>query len=286
MNQAKFSEFTKLALVHLKSYNYKLCRKGLLERGMQMKIYFGDFSLLEDRFLKDSFNQYSCREDLKKKLEEKKALIVQKELGKLKTALVALDRTISNIKRDVQSLVKEETYNAWLKRVTVISNRFKCQYSEINNDLYNHLYKANRTTESALNCIIVDSHWINKNICDSHKDIRELVLDFNETDIETDIGTLFSDEMEQKSGKRKSETEARTPEKKRKQSEEKSESITEDRVEKRTANSNVDGLDPVSTEEFSEDESEILNEIVTVVDEVGEVNLSDFMDNLYQATDL
>lgn len=268
MNQVKFSEYTRRILVHAKAYNQKLCKKGLLERGLKMKIYFGDFTLLEDQFIKTNFNPDNGENPLNE-FNEKKSLIVQKEIKKLKAALLALDKTINGIKQEVNSLIKEETYNAWLRRVTAISNRFKCLYSEIFNDMYNHLYKANKITESALSLIAVDSRWINNNICDSYKDIKEVVLDFNESD----ISALFSENSvpETEGIKRKSDGKVNDCDcnKKHKESNEDNQSVS----------IQVENLDPISSDEFSEDESTILNEIVTI-DEVGEINISDFMDKL------
>lgn len=47
---------TRMVVSCTKAYNEKLCKKGLLERSIKMKLYIGDFKNLENSFLKEMFN--------------------------------------------------------------------------------------------------------------------------------------------------------------------------------------------------------------------------------------
>lgn len=51
MNRVCFTKSTGSILVHLKEYNHRLCRKGLLQRMQGLKIAIGDQKSIENDFL-------------------------------------------------------------------------------------------------------------------------------------------------------------------------------------------------------------------------------------------
>lgn len=163
MNREQFSNSTRLTLMHMKAFNYKLCRKGLLERGVSMKLFIGNFTNLGNDFLKNSLIS-GKNEDLLNKLNEEKEKVMNKEIRNLNLALQSLDITINTIRKEVQVGVSGEIYNGWLKRINMISTRFKTMYSNINNDYYNHFYNISKKNDAVWGNITKDVQWLN-NIC-------------------------------------------------------------------------------------------------------------------------
>lgn len=62
MNRAELLRLTGNLMVHLKTYNYKLCKKGLLERGLEMKILIENFMNFENEWLKKT-SGLDCEHD-------------------------------------------------------------------------------------------------------------------------------------------------------------------------------------------------------------------------------
>lgn len=155
MNREYFSQSTKNVLLHLKEYNFKLCRKGILERAIEMKIDIGEFKNAENVFLKNMFNA-SDDADMFEKFNEDKRKQIDIEINKLKVALTALDKTIVNIKNDVKSKIDKRIYGEWLNRIECMSKRFKILYSDVNNNLYNHFYKLSCERNATWNNLLSD----------------------------------------------------------------------------------------------------------------------------------
>lgn len=235
---------TRMVVSCIKTHNEKLCRKGLLERSIKMKLYIGDFKNFENGFLKETFNPNGSKNEaeMKSKLNAEKEAVVIKSIKKLKTALETLDKTINTLKKEVSSLIKKENYDAWEKRIGTISNRFKSLYSDMNNELYNYHYKMSIKEASAWNNIFSDSNWIDSNICSLYTNVNELVVDFEEGD----INGLFCIEKEQNNRKRKSESGGDLADK-------------TDKIQKR---------ETMTGDNRNEDERK--------ADEVGEIDASDF----------
>lgn len=181
MNRQYFTNSTRLAVIHIKELNYKLCRKGLLERCSKMKIYAGEFKVSENVFLVDSLNS---NDNALTKMIETKMKLMENEISKIENSLKALERTISSIKNDVQSRVSSETYQVWLKHIDKISIKFKTHFSNINNDEYNNIYKMHKNSKIWEN-VSLDLKWIKKNVCDTYVDvdINKSVIGFEENDL-------------------------------------------------------------------------------------------------------
>ncbi len=91
MNRTDILNSTGSVLVHLKAYNNKLCRKGLLERGLNMKISIGNFVNLENAFIRDSFNQNVNKNDLLAEFKEKTTKEMESEAKTLYLQLEAIN---------------------------------------------------------------------------------------------------------------------------------------------------------------------------------------------------
>lgn len=194
MNRDYFSKSTKSILKHLKEFNYKLCRKGLLERSCNFKVAVGEFKLIEnvalDGSLNVSNNHGKCM-DKTTDIIDKKVGAMKQEIVRLNVALNALDKTINNIKTDVKSRISDHIYKMWWNRVENISLRFKKLYSDMNNDSYNHFCKATRLQQNAWANIFNDIGWINENVFVEVDSVSNLVQGFDETD----VSMLFTQEL-------------------------------------------------------------------------------------------
>lgn len=265
MNRTKFMDLTRLVVSCMKEYNAKLCRKGLLERGIGNKLYIGDFKNLENKFLKEIYNPKSNGNGTK--LNGEKEAHVKKEIEKLKTAIKALDNTICTLKNEVSSLIKKEVYDAWLKRIMIISSRFKSMYSDVNNNLYDHLYKVSTKTDQVWNNISTDSKWITDNICNAYMDVKEVIDDFDEND----LNGLFEEEK----GREVNNIVGNTNERKRKS--ELNESCKE-KVRKRE--SSVKDKNSIKGAKRNKNFISCDHMPAIGMDEVGEIDVGDFTDLL------
>lgn len=63
-------------VIHLKGFNQRLCRKGLLERGISVGKWFGNFKSLENELMKKAAVPNSNVEDLLLELKKQKSNIV------------------------------------------------------------------------------------------------------------------------------------------------------------------------------------------------------------------
>lgn len=169
MNREYFSQSTKRILVHMRAYNYKLCRKGLLQRAENMNVTIGEFKNEENSVFNDIFNTMGKNYPLIN-LKESKMKIMKNEIKSLDVAIKALGITIMNMKNDIKSRISDKIYDMWLNRVNDISKRFKKLYSDSNNDLYNHFYKDASTQNAAWSYVIENSEWIENNICVMYKE--------------------------------------------------------------------------------------------------------------------
>lgn len=123
MNREQFIKATRSVLVHLKAYNFKLCRKGLLEIAEGLKLVVGDLKEVENDCLdktlrmRDSSNNSDV---LKLMNTEIKLQAMRKEIRNLDCSLKSLLKTIGNIKAAVKSRVNDSVYILWYNRVNII----------------------------------------------------------------------------------------------------------------------------------------------------------------------
>lgn len=339
MNRQHFLDSTKRVVIYLKEYNFKLCRKGLLERGLEMKISFGEFKTIEQEFLKRSLQNEGniSTEELFKEKEKS----MQKEIKILENALVGLSHTINSVKSDVKSRINKENYGVWLRRITKISDRFKGLYSEINNDQYNHGYKMSKKYGNAWNNILHEVQWTKTNVCNLYANLGNMsevtknVEGFQEGDLSTlffeksktvlptkrsdderrpdfkketfprcslknpksgtVLPTKISDDEKRSSVKKRSSGESLNddvPKKQKLSCDKDDKNPDKDHDGKNSSqnpnckNSNEDSsdknnhgdLENVSDDEFSVDDEMLLINNLILVDEIGEVNLSNFED--------
>lgn len=208
MNRAYFAEKTSSIVLHLKEYNYKLCRKGLYRRLLDINITFGDFKTIEKEFLGNSMN--SQMEKQVEKLYEQKLSTMEKELKRTETSLDAIQKTINNIKLDIKSKTNDRGFTMWLKRIEGISKRFKIMYSDECNSLYNHAYKLFKTNKNAWDYILNDIQWLQNNVFIMHDPIETLVEGFNEGDL-TNMFSLKTENANEKGNLKRSKDEKEGP---------------------------------------------------------------------------
>lgn len=144
-------------LIYAKGYYYKLCRKGLLERGISVGKCFGNFKDLENEYMsKFSFPNANVHE-LLSEFKKLKAESVKKEIMKLKFEMENLGRTISNKKAEIQKKTDEFTYRKWSQYINEASLKFKKLFSDEINDLFNHLYRMDEKYEETLRQLISEN---------------------------------------------------------------------------------------------------------------------------------
>lgn len=161
-------------MILLKNYNYKLCRKGLLERGNSVNKSFGNFKDIENKFIKSTTAPDYNINDLLQQFKKEKSDAVNNELKQLGNALEALNRTMNNIKKEIKEITDERSYTKWTERINIISGKFKVLYSQEANDLYNHLFKMDGKLEGVLIDSEKEIKFINNNICCPFKKRKNL----------------------------------------------------------------------------------------------------------------
>ncbi len=109
-----------------------------------MKIPIGNFTHLQDAFIRDSFIQENKSEELLAVLKDKVKKEMESEVIKLVVQLNAINKTIENKKKDVKSKVSEVLYSNWIKRINGLDKRFKQKFSNENNGLYDYHFKMNK----------------------------------------------------------------------------------------------------------------------------------------------
>lgn len=182
-------------LVYLKGYNYKLCRKGLLERGLSVGKSFGNFKNIENEYLskipmqntngvKENTNGVKeiISELKKRKLDETK-----KEIRKLEIELQNLDKTIKNKKKEIRQKTDDFTYIKWSQFINDSGLKFKILFSDECNDLYNHLYQNDGKLEkkTLLNIASNIGNINNEIIIEKMK--KDLQKEFLNPNIEDDL---------------------------------------------------------------------------------------------------
>lgn len=191
MNRKHFTESTRSILIHLREYNYKLCRKGLLERIRGMKVIYSESKTVENLIIGKSLQCVkgaTHRNDMIDGIHNEELKGMTSETERLATAIKSLQKTIVNIRDEVKSRINGRIYNMWWNRVDNISQCWKKTYSDINNELYNHLYKVSRIQLNGWNSIIRNIGWIEENVFVEIDDISELIEGFEEGD----LSNLFS----------------------------------------------------------------------------------------------
>lgn len=130
--------YTALMCTH-QSYNYKLCRKGLLERGLSVGKMFDDFNNLENNFLKKKPISKEHRRIIIG-IEQLQDRISEQRIATNKERIRTLDKSIMNLKSLVGLKMNESSYEKWLKQINESSMKFRTLFSNENNRLFDHLY--------------------------------------------------------------------------------------------------------------------------------------------------
>lgn len=166
-------------LIYMKGYNYKLCYKGLLERGKAMGKAmgksFGDLKDLENEFLNKVSNPNCNINVLLSDLQIRKMESVEKEILQTKKRMEALTKTMDTVKQEVNAMTDDFYYGKWLKRINESSLKFKKLYSEEMNSQYNHYFKMNGKFEETLRSLATDVRYIKNNICGPFNIKREIL---------------------------------------------------------------------------------------------------------------
>lgn len=195
-------------LVYLRQYNHKLCRKGLLERGMNVGKLFGDFKELENRYLIKLMSLPSANVDeLLSDLKKRKTDMVKMEINKLKLQLTNLTETIKTRKFNHQQKMDEISFVNWLKFIQDISVEFKKQFSDECNDLYGHLYKMDGKYEETLRKIISENlKMYNRIVAQTKNKISEKELQRENCSQNNDSGFDCSSGESTRNGEGQNET--------------------------------------------------------------------------------
>lgn len=146
MNRNDLARLNGNMLVYLKSFNFKLCRKGLMERCRNMGILVGDVA--ENEFLKKlacSSDDFEYTSKCLIELNSNKLSKMHAEIVKLKIQINHLSITIRNTKRTVQLSMNEENYTRWLIEINELSKKMKQKYSNECNSLYDHLFRMQKS---------------------------------------------------------------------------------------------------------------------------------------------
>lgn len=116
MNREFFTRSTKDVLIHLKSFNYKLCRKGLLRRIESLNISAGDFNKIENNFLGKSLQPKKnglIKKQVMNEFNDKKRKAITDEISIIESALSGLKKSVGRIKADVKSRVDSRVFSIW-----------------------------------------------------------------------------------------------------------------------------------------------------------------------------
>lgn len=257
-------------------------QKGIVGEGLLNKIYVGDFKNLENEFMN------SREENRFERFNEQRENLVKKQINQIKISLNSLDKTILSMKREVQSEFDGSSYSVWSKRIYAISSRFKTMFSDINNDLYNHLYRTSKKAEISWKNISNDIQRLNDNMhpnltksnactsCDkaqnSNHGLPASTTKNSKVNVEEefqrgddflkgiDLQKLFSETCGNAFNNKRSPIEPLANENRKKM--------------KPTTD---DGFETISDNEFSEGESTMINGML-LIDEVGSVDMDDFND--------
>lgn len=144
------AESTGKIMVFVKQYYFKLCQKGLLERGLTVgKIFDGNISL-ENKVIWSMAKQERNTQEMLKELRTEKEAEVRKKIGRIKFEMGNLDKTIRNMKHEMQKSMAEQCYLKWSSLITESSMEFKKHFSEEFNRLFDHLYQNDEKFEKTV----------------------------------------------------------------------------------------------------------------------------------------
>lgn len=140
MNRENLVQTTAKLVVYLKTFNFKLCRKGLLERARSTGVEIGEFSSLENAFLRGVASSGGNVQDPEcvNIFKGNKSSRMNLELKNLIKQTESLSITIKNNKESVRMGTNVEFYSTWIKNVDNLAKRFKQKYSIECNELYDH----------------------------------------------------------------------------------------------------------------------------------------------------
>lgn len=131
-------------IVMLRCYSEKLCRKGLLERGLRSGLLIRNFKSIENEFM----TSLACYEEdpglLLTSLVKAKNESVSKELTLLKSSLENLKTTIGNLRIEVKSKVEKRIYEKWTEHVNAQSTKFTQVFSKSNDFHYKVAEEENK----------------------------------------------------------------------------------------------------------------------------------------------
>ncbi len=150
--------------VYLKAYNSKLCRKGLLERGLSVGKFMSEFKELETEFLRKAAQRNSNVQELVKEIKKEKSVSILNELKILKRGMEGLTKTMENVKKEVKSMTDGASLQKWAKHTDDIAKKFKIFYSAEANNLYDHFYKMDGKFEQLISEIERDTKLIKRNV--------------------------------------------------------------------------------------------------------------------------
>lgn len=147
MDRNSLNEVNTKMLMYLKSYNFKLCRIGLLERCKNMNVIIGNFGDLENDHMKKISMRSDDPEHFSKcstELKEKMMRSMCNELVNLKRSVASLRITMSNEKKLVQSKLSESDWKVWMKKIEGLSRKFKIRFSNECNAAYDYHYRLKK----------------------------------------------------------------------------------------------------------------------------------------------
>lgn len=144
----ELSTITGKTLVLMKSYCEKLCRKGLLERGLRNGILIGEFREIEKEYMKKMAKCESDHGILLTEMMNEKAATVNKELSMLIKTIKNLDISIGNVRMEAVKVFARPIFEKWTKHVDEQLKKFSEMYSKSNEWLYKY---AETTTKGMSN---------------------------------------------------------------------------------------------------------------------------------------
>lgn len=255
----------------MKELNYKLCRKGLLQRVEKLRITIGDFKRIENNVLGKSVENKVKNNTQKQEMEEfnnDKLVAMKKEIEILESAVKGLTKTVNNIKSDVKSRVNNRVFDMWCNRVDNVAKRFKKLYSDMNNNFYDYVYKTFSLENDSWYNVINDVNWIKTNIFTEFSDIVDLIDGFEEGD----LSNLFATE-EKRVLKRNVEANEDEPK------------CVDTKKTKKNKKENIElgngnQYENISSEEECSIINDVLLDVNNEVDEVGEIDINGFGDML------
>lgn len=139
--------------------------KGMLERGVSVKMWFGEFHDLENEMLKMIAAPVPDFEKVLSDINKKKAVLVRNKIQCLGVETENLRRTIDNKKREVQSNVDEDSYLKWKEYVDRCALDFKIMFSNEANSMFDHYYKVDRASERVFMKISSSTNGMIRDVC-------------------------------------------------------------------------------------------------------------------------